>query len=85
MVDISTFDIGPASRAIFTFLRLAVAPHAERATTPSAVTILAGGLGGLFAVAFHVSIIGLEALLIDRANVASGHNWMLGGAVGYWT
>src|SRR6202167_1861217 len=41
-----------------------------------AVTILAGGLCGLAAVAFHMSIQGLEALLIDRANAASGHSWI---------
>jgi len=33
-----------------------------------AVTIVAGGLCGLAAVAFHKSIGWLEALLIDRAN-----------------
>jgi CIC family chloride channel protein len=44
-----------------------------------AVTILAGGLCGLAAVAFHLSIQGLEALLIDRANAASGHSWI------WWT
>lgn len=44
-----------------------------------AVTILAGGICGLAAVAFHLSIMGLEALLIDRANVASGHGWI------WWT
>jgi chloride channel protein, CIC family len=44
-----------------------------------AVTILAGGLCGLAAVAFHLSILGLEALLIDRANVAAGHSWI------WWT
>ena len=43
------------------------------------VTILAGGLCGLAAVAFHLSIMGLEALLIDRANTASGHSWI------WWT
>src|ERR1700743_2055098 len=41
-----------------------------------AVTILAGGLCGLAAVAFHLSIMGLEALLIDRANGAHGYNWI---------
>ena len=40
------------------------------------VTILAGGLCGLAAVAFHLSIMGLETLLIDRANGAHGHSWM---------
>jgi CIC family chloride channel protein len=44
-----------------------------------AVTILAGGLCGLAAVAFHQSIKGLEALLINRANSASGHSWI------WWT
>jgi CIC family chloride channel protein len=44
-----------------------------------AVTILAGGLCGLAAVAFHLSIMGLEALLIDRANAAPGHRWI------WWT
>ena len=44
-----------------------------------AVTILAGGLCGLAAVAFHLSIMGLETLLIDRANAASGHSWI------WWT
>jgi len=44
-----------------------------------AVTILAGGICGLAAVAFHLSIMGLEALLIERANAASGHSWV------WWT
>jgi CIC family chloride channel protein len=44
-----------------------------------AVTILAGGLCGVAAVAFHLSIMGLEVLLIDRANHASGHSWI------WWT
>ncbi len=44
-----------------------------------AVTILAGGLCGLAAVAFHTSIMGLEGLLIERANAASGHSWI------WWT
>ena len=44
-----------------------------------AVTILAGGLCGLAAVAFHLSIGGLEALLINRANAAPGHSWI------WWT
>jgi len=44
-----------------------------------AVTILAGGLCGLIAVTFHLSIMGLETLLIERANNAAGHSWM------WWT
>lgn len=42
-------------------------------------TIVAGGLCGLAAVAFHSSILGLEKLLIDRANAAPGHWWI------FWT
>lgn len=42
-----------------------------------AVTIVAGGLCGLAAVAFHLSIMALEALLIERANTAPGHSWIL--------
>ena len=44
-----------------------------------AVTIVAGGLCGLAAVAFHLSIGWAEALFIDRANAASGHSWI------WWT
>jgi CIC family chloride channel protein len=44
-----------------------------------AVTILAGGLCGLSAVAFHLSIGWMEALLIDRANAAPGYSWI------WWT
>ncbi len=44
-----------------------------------AVTILAGGLCGLAAVAFHLSIAWAEALFIDRANHAAGHSWI------FWT
>jgi CIC family chloride channel protein len=44
-----------------------------------ALTIVAGGMCGLAAVAFHLSIAWLEALLIDRANSAPGHAWI------FWT
>jgi CIC family chloride channel protein len=44
-----------------------------------ALTILAGGLCGLAAVAFHLSILWLERLMIDRANAAPGHSWI------FWT
>ena len=44
-----------------------------------AVTILAGGLCGLAAVAFHLTIGRLEAWFIDRANAAPGHSWI------WWT
>jgi chloride channel protein, CIC family len=44
-----------------------------------AVTVLAGGLCGLAAVAFHLSIMGLELLLINRANNAPGYSWI------FWT
>ena len=42
-----------------------------------AVTILAGGFCGLAAVAFHLSIGWLEALLINRANHASSPWWIV--------
>jgi CIC family chloride channel protein len=44
-----------------------------------AFTILAGGVCGLAAVAFHLTIGWLEALLIDRAIAAPGHSWI------FWT
>jgi CIC family chloride channel protein len=44
-----------------------------------AFTIVAGGVCGLAAVAFHLSIGFLERLLIDRANAAVGNSWI------YWT
>jgi CIC family chloride channel protein len=44
-----------------------------------AVTIVAGGLCGLAAVAFHSSIMWLEVMLIERANSAPGHSWI------WWT
>jgi CIC family chloride channel protein len=44
-----------------------------------AVTILAGGVCGLAAVSFHLSIGWAEALFIDRANAAPGNSWI------WWT
>jgi CIC family chloride channel protein len=44
-----------------------------------AFTILAGGLCGMAAVAFHVSIGWLETMFINRANSAPGHSWI------FWT
>jgi len=44
-----------------------------------AITIVAGGLCGLAAVAFHVCCFWLYALLIDRATAAPGHSWI------WWT
>jgi CIC family chloride channel protein len=44
-----------------------------------ALTILAGGLCGLAAVTFHLSIGWLEKLLINHANTAAGHAWI------FWT
>ena len=44
-----------------------------------ALTIIAGGLCGLAAVAFHLCIAGLEKLLINQANAAPGHTWV------FWT
>src|SRR5579872_2720300 len=46
-----------------------------------AFTILAGGLGGLAAVAFHKSVAWLEGILIDRAAAGyatpASHLWIL--------
>ena len=44
-----------------------------------ALTIIAGGLCGLAAVAFHLSINWLERLLINHANSAPGYSWI------FWT
>ncbi len=44
-----------------------------------AFTILAGGLCGLAAVAFHLGVGWAEALMIQRANAASGRSWI------WWT
>jgi CIC family chloride channel protein len=44
-----------------------------------AVTIVAGGLCGLAAVAFHRSIGWAETFMIDKANAAPGHSWI------WWT
>jgi CIC family chloride channel protein len=44
-----------------------------------AFTILAGGLCGLAAVAFHISIGIVQALCINRATAAAGHSWI------WWT
>ncbi len=44
-----------------------------------AITIMAGGICGLVAVAFHVSASRLYALMIDRAVTAPGHAWI------WWT
>jgi CIC family chloride channel protein len=41
-----------------------------------AITIVAGGACGLVAVAFHMSVAHLYALLIDRASSAPGHAWI---------
>jgi chloride channel protein, CIC family len=42
-----------------------------------AVTIFAGGLCGLAAVAFHISVGLVERLLIDNASSTSRHSWIL--------
>jgi len=41
-----------------------------------AITIVAGGVCGLVAVAFHMSVARLYALFIDRASAAPGHAWI---------
>ncbi len=44
-----------------------------------AFTVLAGGLCGLAAVAFHICTLRLQALCINRAAAAPGHSWI------WWT
>jgi chloride channel protein, CIC family len=44
-----------------------------------AITIVAGGVCGLAAVAFHLGVLWLYTLLIDRATAAPGHAWI------WWT
>ena len=41
-----------------------------------AITVVAGGICGLVAVAFHLSVARLYALVIDRASTAPGHAWI---------
>jgi chloride channel protein, CIC family len=40
-------------------------------------TILAGGVCGLSAVAFHVSVLRVQSLCIDLATSAPGHSWIV--------
>ena len=42
------------------------------------ITIVAGGVCGAAAVAFHMSVGGAESLLIERANRLPGHLWIWG-------
>ncbi|MGP8188109.1 MAG: chloride channel protein [Terracidiphilus sp.] len=44
-----------------------------------AITIVAGGMCGLAAVTFHITVAWLYGLLIDRATAAAGHAWI------WWT
>ncbi len=60
----------------FAWLRRRVPNERQRLL---ALTIVAGGLCGLAAVAFHVTCFWLYALLINRATAAPGHSWI------WWT
>jgi CIC family chloride channel protein len=62
-----------------TFLPWFTARMANERQRLLAVTILAGGLCGLAAVAFHLAIAWLESLMINRANFAHGYTWI------FWT
>ena len=67
-------------RSIFSrFLAWFTARMANERQRLLAVTILAGGLCGLSAVAFHLAIAWLENLMINRANFAYGNTWI------FWT
>jgi CIC family chloride channel protein len=62
-----------------TLLRLFVRLVPGEAHRVFALTLIAGAACGLAAVFFHLSIIGTENRLIDRAMSAPGHSWM------WWT
>jgi chloride channel protein, CIC family len=64
------------SSRFFAWLRRRLPSERQRLL---AITIVAGGLCGLVAVAFHLSCFRLYALLIDRANAAPGRSWI------WWT
>jgi CIC family chloride channel protein len=68
--------LGGLARRLWAWLLRRLPTEAQRVL---ALTVLAGGLCGLAAVAFHLSIAWLEALLIDRANAVPGHAWI------FWT
>src|ERR1700678_1801633 len=61
------------SSRFFAWLRRRLPSERQRLL---AITIVAGGLCGLVAVAFHLSCFRLYALLIDRANAAPGRSWI---------
>ena len=64
--------LGLYSRSLAWFLRLL--PNERQRVLP--VTIAAGGLCGLAAVAFHISCLRLQSMFIDRATSAPGHSWI---------
>src|SRR3569833_2090201 len=67
-------------RSVFSrFLTWFTARMANERQRLLAVTILAGGLCGLSAVAFHLTIAWLENLMINRAYCAQGNTWI------FWT
>src|SRR3984885_4391228 len=68
--------VGGLFARFFAWLRRLMPTERQRLL---AITIVAGGLCGLVAVAFHVSCFRLYALLIDRANAAPGRSWI------WWT
>src|ERR1700756_2545896 len=59
------------------FLAWLVCPLSDEQQRLLGFAIVAGGLCGLAAVAFHVTIAWLESLLIDPANHAPGHSWIV--------
>ena len=69
-------DLEGLSARIFAWLKRRMPNERQRLL---AITIVAGGLCGLAAVAFHISCARLYSLLIDRATTAPGHAWI------WWT
>jgi CIC family chloride channel protein len=69
-------DLEGLSARFFAWLKRRMPNERQRLL---AITILAGGLCGLAAVAFHITCARLYSLLIDRAAAAPGHAWI------WWT
>ncbi len=66
-------------RSNMTLLRIFIRVIPSENQRVFALALLAGGLSGLAAVLFHLSIIGTEARLIERAMHAPGKSWI------WWT
>src|ERR1051325_4264360 len=81
---------GRVRRVNLKLLRLSLRLVPSERRRVFALTLIAGVVCGLAAVAFHLALRGTEHLLVDRAMAASGHKWIvlticvptIGGLVG---